>query len=200
MRIIKLLLKGLLFLVGILIAAWIFMPWKQVGEYSLSLAARPLGARGASLVYSTVETADAGFTVNDLSFAQGFFKFSFKSLTFRPNLLGTLLNIAPTCDVSFTGWEMKMSPPIRFGNGNFTAILTPQEVFLDRLRTDGDFAIAGFVGVDLTKMKISRAEAAIKVTEPIEPAMDFLKGELPLIKDGPGRWFLRRNEEVKRSQ
>ena len=202
MKILRLLLKTFVFFVGLVIAAWIFMPWKQVGEYAFSKAAAGTAGSGTPLSFSEVETADSGFTVSDVSVG-GFMKASFRSVTFRPDLLGTLLNMAPTCRVSFAGGEMvMMSSPIRFGNGRFLAVATPKEIFLDELRTDGEFSISGFLGINPVQKRISRAEAAIKTSEALESSMEFLKNGniLPLVQDGPGRWFLRRVSDTQKGQ
>ena len=85
-----------------------------------------------------------------------------------------------------------MAHPIRFGNGRFTAALAPREIFLNALRTDGDIAANGFITVDLEQMRIKRAEAAVQVAEAVEPNLESLANFLPLVREGPGRWFLRR--------
>ena len=55
MKMIRIFLKGLLFFAGVLASAWIFMPWKQVGEGALLLAARQL-----DVTYSSVENSSKG--------------------------------------------------------------------------------------------------------------------------------------------
>ena len=184
------LLKALLFLVAFVAALWASLPWREVGVASLTLAGDVLERNGMRLAFSDVEAAGGGFTVNGLA-VSGFTTFSFRSLTLRPQLMASLLSLAPVCEADFTGGEMTMGQAMNFGDGGFLLTAGRDGVLLERLRTDGDFAISGFVALDPGRMKISRAEAAISVPQSFEGNMETLQGFLPLVREGSG-WVLRR--------
>lgn len=192
---VKRLSRIVLFLAAFGVAAYWAMPWGQVGEYIFSNMAKKMSQQGSSLSYTSVSASGNGFTVEDVA-AKGLIKFSFKSLTVTPDLLGSLFNLAPTSRVSFTQGAFQMSQPLLLGNGRMTAMLRPDEIFLENLRTDGDFSVNGFVGIAPAQGRISRAEASIKVSENLESDMELLKGFLPLVKEAQGRWVLRRQKEA----
>lgn len=189
-RLATLLLKVFLFLAAFVAALWAFLPWREAGVASLTLAGDALERHGMRLAFSDVEAAEGGFTVNGLS-VSGFTTFSFRSLTLRPQLMASLLSLAPVCEADFTGGEMTMGQAMNFGDGGFLLTAGRDGVLLERLRADGDFAVSGFVAVDPARMKISRAEAAISVPQSFEGNMETLQGFLPLVREGGG-WVLRR--------
>ena len=196
MKAIRLVLKGLIFFAAFMAAVWIFMPWKQVGEFALNIAEEELGKRGMSLSYGSVEKAKSGFRVNNLTI-DGLMKFSFDSFTFEPSAVESLLNTGPTAHISFRRGEVAAKPPLRlvpmaFGNGRAAAVVTPGEIVIEDLFTDGEFAISGVLTIDLTEMRIGRADAPIRVADAIESNMQSFSLLLPLEQEGPGNWRLRR--------
>ncbi|MBQ9566288.1 MAG: hypothetical protein IJU98_11945 [Synergistaceae bacterium] len=183
--------KILLFLTAFGVSLWFFLPWREVGTAALSLGASELEKRGMRLSFSGVSDAEGGFTARDLSLG-GFLTLSFQSLTLRPQLLASLMNLAPVCEVEFQGGSVTMGQPMSFGSGGFLLTATPHEVLLERLRADGEFSLMGFVAIDLDKMRIGRAEAALKAPSSFEENMGTLQNFLPLVREGNGNWFLRR--------
>jgi hypothetical protein len=205
MRILSAMLKGLVFLTGVLIAAWVFMPWKQVGEAVLLAAAE---RTGASVGYSSVDGMSGGFAVRDLD-ARGLrvmgvpLNVSCKTLTIRPDLIASALNMAPTCDVAFTGsalgeisvTPMKKIPGITIGDGRFAVSAGSREILFEGLRSNGELAMAGALAlVPAAAPPIRWANVLISVkSEMFEKELPSLQGLLPLQQESPGRWALRRS-------
>jgi hypothetical protein len=113
-----------------------------------------------------------------------------------------LLNLAPTCSVTFTGASLaeiavtpvKKLPGIGFGDGRVTLVAGGQEIFLDSLRSGGELGMNGILLFDLSRMRIVRADLALNVrSEPFEnEVLPFLENQLPLRREGPGNWKLFR--------
>ncbi|MDR3265025.1 MAG: hypothetical protein LBT15_03340 [Synergistaceae bacterium] len=206
MKIIRILLKGLVFVIGVLIAAWVFMPWKQVGEAALLMAARRL-APPASISCSSVENAPGGFVVHDLDargLVNGLVNVSCKSLTIVPDLVASLFNLAPTCDIAFTGnalGEIPVTPfkkisGITLGDGRFTISGGAKEILLEGVQSNGELAMAGALTLAPNAGQlIGWADVMINVKlEAFEKDLPDLQAVLglPLQREGPGRWMLRR--------
>ena len=147
--------------------------------------------QGMRLGFSGVDAVEGGFAVRDLSLG-GLLNVSFQMLILRPQPLMSVLNLAPACEVEFQGGVVTMGQPLSLGDGSFLLTASPREVLLERLRTNGDFALQGFLTVDLNSMKIGRAEAALRVPASFEGNMGTLQNFLPLVREGNGNWFLRR--------
>ena len=192
MKLLKRALKALILLAGFLTALWLFMPWREVGAFAMSLAASRMERQGMTLTYRGVEASQGGFTVRDVSLS-GFTRFSCESLTLRPELLASLAVLAPVCEVAFTDGRLTIGQPMAFGDGGFVVTASPREVLFEKLRTNGDFRVLGFMTIDPERMKIGRAEAELIVPESFEENMRTLGNFLPLVKEGDGRWFLRRS-------
>ena len=202
-KILKFFLKGLLFIAGFAVAAWIFMPWKQVGEGALLWGSARLQAP-SSLTYSTVKGTSGGFVIEDLKAMRvnGLADITFRTLSVRPSLLATLANMAPTCRISFTGnaigeiavTPLKKIPGIAVGNGRFSVSAGRKEILLDDLRSDGDLAMNGALLLDLAAERPIRwADVALNVkSEAFEKELPALQNFLPLQQEAPGRWYLRR--------
>jgi hypothetical protein len=203
MKTLKFLLKGLLFVAGIGVAAWVFMPWKQVGEGVLLLASKRLNILSSSS-YASVGGVPGGFVVEDWE-ARGLMgkvDLSFRTLTIVPDIVASLMNMAPTCRVAFTGsalgeiavTPLKKIPGVTLGNGRLVVSLNRQGVLLEGLRSDGDLSMNGSLLVaPSASPPIRWADVAINVkSEPFEKEMSSLQMLLPLEQDAPGRWFLRR--------
>jgi hypothetical protein len=181
------------------------MPWKQVGESALLFVSRRLPSP-SSLSYSAVRSVPGGFAVENLGISRlaGMADVSCRTLTVVPDFVASLLNLAPTCSLSFTGASLaeiavtpvKKLPGIGFGDGRVTLAAGGQEIFLDSLRSNGELAMNGILLVDsdLSRMRIIRADLALSVrSEPFEnEVLPFLKNQLPLQQEGSGNWKLFR--------
>ncbi|MBQ3377888.1 MAG: hypothetical protein IJG62_06415 [Synergistaceae bacterium] len=189
----KLILKLLLLIIGFCIAFWMFLPWREVGGAALSLARHVLEQKGLRLNFAGVrsQNGEQGFIIDGLEIA-GFTNFSFDSLTIRPQILASLMNFAPVCDIRFRGGSMTMGQKINFGDGSLLLTASPNNILIENLRTNGDFAVNGFLAVNPAQSRISRAEASLQVPAEFESNMQTLKNFLPLVQDKNGNWFLRR--------
>ena len=201
----KIFLKILLFVTGLLLAGWIFMPWKQAGEAVLLLASKRLPA-SASLAYSTVGNAGRGFVVNDLEVRNlmGMVDMFFDSVTVVPDVSASLTGMTPTCLVSFTGavigdiavTPLKKMPGVAPGNGRCMVSVNRQGIFLDSLRSDGELSMSGSILINPSEMKIIWADVAMDVkSEAFEENLSLVGSvfDLPLHQNGSGRWLLRRS-------
>ena len=205
MKAISIFLKTLLFLVGVLMAVWIFLPWKQVGEYALAAAGRRLETP-ASITWGTVNNVPGGFVIEDLKAQRlmGMGDVSFRTVTVVPDLMASLLGMSPTCQISFTDntvseiavTPLKKIPGVALGNGSFIVSFSDQGILLDEVRSDGEIAMRGSLLLSPSSERlIGWAEVALDIkSEPFEKELPSLQMSLglPLQQDAPGRWFLRR--------
>ncbi|MDR2174725.1 MAG: hypothetical protein LBO82_02160 [Synergistaceae bacterium] len=203
MKAVKVLSGGLVFLAGAALAVWFFMPWQQVGESALLFVSRRL-PEPSSLSYSAVKSVPGGFSAENLSVSRlaGVTDVSCKTLTVVPDISASLLNLAPTCRVAFTGGALdeiavtpvKKLPGIDLGDGRAVVAAGRREIFLDGLRSNGELAMNGILLFDFSAMRIIRADVALNVrSEPFEnEVLPFLKNLLPLRQEAPGSWRLFR--------
>ncbi len=182
--------KILLLLTGFLYALWVFMPYKEMGKLAMSIAHSQLEKRGMRLAYSDVTGAEGGFTVNNLAL-NGAVNLSFSSITIRPRILSSILSLGLVSNISFKGLNIQVGQVMNFGDGGFLLTAGLGGILLEQLRTNGDFALNGYLSLDMAKMRIARAEARLNVPEEFEKNLETMKNFLPLVKEG-GRWYLRR--------
>ncbi|MDR1979883.1 MAG: hypothetical protein LBQ42_14205 [Synergistaceae bacterium] len=205
MKTVKILLKICVFVAGVVAAGWVFMPWKQVGETVLLSASRRLKAPFL-IAYSSVGNVPGGFAVEDLDVRglMGMLDVSFKKLTIVPDILASLLNMAPTCRVAFAGnalgeisvTPLKKIPGVVIGSGRVAVSFNRQGILLEELRSDGDLSMNGSLLLAPSADRLIHwANVAINVkSELFEKELPSLEAALglPLQQDAPGRWFLRR--------
>ena len=172
--------KILLFIIGFFYALYAFMEWQEVGRFAMSTAHSYLARQGMRVNYSDVSGVSDGFTVHNLTLS-GMANVSFNSVTIRPRFLASVMNLAPTAEISFKGGSVQIGQIINFGDGGFTLIARPSEIMLDQLRTNGDTA----------NMRIGRANAKLNVPEEFLPNMEMMMNFLPLMRAG-NQWFLSR--------
>ena len=182
--------KILLLLTGFLYALWVFMPYREMGKLAMSIAHSQLEKRGMRLAYSDVTGEKDGFTVNNLAL-NGAVNLSFSSITIRPRILSSILSLGLVSNISFKGLNIQVGQVMNFGDGGFLLTAGLGGILLEQLRTNGDFALNGYLSLDLAKMRIARAEARLNVPEEFEKNLETMKNFLPLVKEG-GRWYLRR--------
>ena len=180
------------------------MPWKQVGEAVLLAAYRRL-PEPVSFAYSTVGNAGRGFVVNNLEIRNlmGMVDVYFNTLTIVPDVAASLLGMAPTGRIAFTGavigdiavTPLRKIPGIAPGNGRVVVSINRQGIFLDNLRSDGELSAGGSLLVDPSAMRIAWADVAMDVrSEAFEENLSIIGSisGLPLHQEGSGRWHLRR--------
>ena len=183
-------LKIFLLIIGFGFSLYYFMPWAEAGKFAMSIAHSQLQARGMRLNYSDVSGEDDGFTVHNLTLS-GMVNLSFSSVTLRPQILSSVLSLAPVCDIEFKGGSIQLGQVMRFGDGGFL-LTAGREILLENLRTNGDFSVNGYLTLNTATMKIGRADARLDVPEAFANNMGMLRNFLPLVQEG-GRWYLRRN-------
>ena len=182
--------KILLLLTGFVYALWVFMPYREMGKLAMSIAHSQLEKRGMRLAYSDVTGEKDGFTVNNLAL-NGAVNLSFSSITIRPRILSSILSLGLVSNISFKGLNIQVGQVMNFGDGGFLLTAGLGGILLEQLRTNGDFALNGYLSLDLARMRIARAEARLNVPEEFEKNLETMKNFLPLVKEG-GRWYLRR--------
>ena len=189
-RLIINIIKILLLLTGFIYALWVFMPYREAGKLAMSIAHSQLEKRGMRLAYSDVTGEEDGFTVNNLAL-NGAVNLSFSSITIRPHILSSILSLGLVSNISFRGLNIQVGQVMNFGDGGLLLTAGLNGILLEQLRTNGDFALNGYLTIDLGSMKIGKAEARLNVPEEFEKNLEMIKNFLPLVKDGE-RWYLRR--------
>ena len=184
-------IKILLLLAAFIYALWIFLPYREVGKFAMSLAHKQLNARGMRLNWSDVSGESDGFTVSNLAL-NGTVNLSLSSITIRPRILASILSLAAVCDISFKGGNLRLGAIYNFGDGRFLLTAGRNEILLEQLRTNGDFAINGYITFSPANMRIGRANAQLNVPDEFANNLNMLRNFLPLVQEG-GRWYLRRN-------
>ena len=183
-------IKILLFIVCFFAAMYYFLEWKAVGNFAMSFAHSQLERQGMRMSYSDVSGEDGGFTINNMTL-NGMANISLASITIKPQLAASVKNLAPVCNICFRGLSIQLGQVMNFGDGEFTLTAWPGEVELNNLRTNGDFALNGYVTIDLSAMKLGHTEAKLDVPENFASNMGMLRNFLPLVQDGK-QWYLRR--------
>ena len=184
-------LKIILFTAGFISALWFFLPWRETGKAVMSLAHSRLSASGMRMNYSDISGESDGFTVHNLAL-NGMANFRFTSVTLRPRIAASILSFAPVCDVSFRGGSVQLGMSINFGDGHVLITAGRGEITCEDLRTNGDFALNGWLAVNPQAMRITRADARLNVPESFSQNMSMLQNFLPLVQDRD-TWYLRRN-------
>ena len=182
--------KILLFIVGFSFALYFFMDWRGAGKFFVYVAHSQAEKRGMRLNYSDVSAEEDGFTIHNLTL-NGMVNMSFSSLTIRPKFVASVLSMGAVCDINFKGGNIQLGQSLNFGDGGFLLTAGRSEILLENLRTNGDFALNGYITINPSTMKIARTEARLDVPESFSSNMDMLKNFVPLVREGD-RWFLRR--------
>ena len=81
---------------------------------------------------------------------------------------------------------------MNFGDGGVLITAGRSEVLLENLRTNGDFAINGYMTVNPSTMRITRADARLNVPDSFSQNLGMMRNFLPLVQEGDN-WYLRRN-------
>lgn len=174
---------------GLFAALYIFMPWREAGKFAMSAAHRILQQRGMRLNYSDISGTDGGFTVHNLKLS-GMADISLSSVTIKPEMLSSVLTLAPVCRITFTGGNVRLGQVMNFGDGGFL-LTAGREIMLDDLRTNGEFSLNGYMTIDTSTMRIGHADARLGIPESFSQNMNMMKNFLPLTQEG-GAWYLRR--------
>ena len=183
-------IKILLFIIAFCSALYAFLEWEPLGKVIMSLAHNRLERIGMRLNYSDVTGTDGGFTVNNLTL-NGMANIALSSITIKPQILSSILSFAPVCSISFNGAAVRLGQTLNFGDGGFLLTARPDELFLENLRTNGDFSLNGYLTVNTATMKLGRTDARLNVPDSFAQNMNMIRGFLPIVQEG-NRWYLRR--------
>ncbi len=184
-------IKILVFVIGFAAAFYYFMPWREVGNFAMSVASSRLERNGLRTGWSDVVGEDGGFTVNNLAL-RGVVNVSCESVTIKPNFASSVLSLAGVCELRFRGLKIMLGQSFSLGDGSVLLSASPSEILFEQLRTrGGDIMLNGDVAINPSEMKISRAEASVNVSSALEGSLGVLQNFLPLVNEG-GRWYLRR--------
>lgn len=183
--------KILLLITGFVWSLWLFMPWAEVGKFAVNVAYSQLSRHGMRLGYSDISGVDDGFVIHNLTLG-GVVNLSFGSLTIRPQVLTSMLSIAPVCDINFTDGSIQFGQVMKFGDGGVLLTAGRNEILLENLHTNGDFAINGYMTLDLVNTRIGSTNARLDVPADFDGSLDMMRNFLPLEQDGD-TWYLRRD-------
>ncbi len=183
--------KGILFVSGFVVAVWLSLSWKDVGQAVMSAAYSRLSDAGMRMSYSDITGEAGGFTVHNLALS-GLANVRFRSVTLRPKIAASVLSLAAVCEVEFSGGSVQLGMSLTFGDGGVLVTAGRREVMLENLRTNGEFSVNGWLAVNPQTMRLERADARVNVPESFTENMSILQNILPLVEQG-GRWYLRRN-------
>ena len=185
----KRLLTIIIFIAGLLIGIYKYLPYQSIGKLAMSIAHDQLQRRGMRLNYSDVSGEEVGFTVNNLKLS-GMPSVSLSSVTIKPEYLSSLATLSPVCEITFKGASIRLGQVLNLGDGGFL-LTAGNEVMLENLRTNGEFSLNGNMTIDMSNMRIGRAEARLEVPESFSQNMGMLRSFLPLVQEGD-KWYLRR--------
>lgn len=182
--------KILIFLIGFIFAVYYFADWQSLGKFAVSVAHSRLERSGMRMGYSDVSGEEDGFTIGNLTL-NGVANISFSSITIRPRIIPSILSMSAVCDISFRGCALRLGQAMNFGDGRVLVTASGNEILLENLRTNGEFALSGYMSIDTGSMKIGRADTRIDVPESFAGNMGMLQNFLPLVQEGD-RWYIRR--------
>ena len=182
--------KILIFLIGFIFAVYHFADWRSIGKFAVSMAHSRLERNGMRMGYSDVSGEEDGFTIDNLTL-NGAANVSFGSITIRPRIIPSILSMSAVCDITFRNCSVRLGQSMNFGDGRVLLTAGRNEILLENLRTNGDFALNGYLSIDTGSMKIGRADARIDVPESFEGNMGMIQNFLPLVREGD-KWYIRR--------
>ena len=181
--------KTIIFMAGLFSALYIFMPWREAGNFAMSTAHNILQRRGMRLNYSDVSGEDGGFTVHNVKLS-GMANISLSSVTIKPELTASILSLAPVCRITFTGGNVRLGQTMNFGDGRLL-LTAGREILLEDMKTNGEFSLDGYMTIDTSTLRIGHADAKLTVPEEFSQNMNMMKNFLPIVEEG-GTWYLRR--------
>ncbi|MCL2767384.1 MAG: hypothetical protein FWE49_01440 [Synergistaceae bacterium] len=198
MKILKLLMKLLLFIVGVLVSLWLLMPWGKVGEYAVLSAEKIASSKGFNTQHSSVSGSWRGpnIIVNDFTSKMALGGGEFKTLSFTPSFPQSMIQLAPVMSISFTGGKLSFPGGIDadIGSGNVEVSYKNGILFIRNLKNTGELSFDGSIAIDINSTKIDHADLMIKSPESIEQSLDSMKSMLPLTQESNGQWRLRRDK------
>ena len=198
MKFFKALIKTFIFIVGTLISLWLLMPWGKIGEYAVLSGERVVTSKGFNTHHSSVSGSWKGpsIKINDFTSKMALGGGEFKTLSFSPSFLKSIIQFSPVVSVSFTGGMLSFpgGNDADIGSGNFEVSLKNGILLLKNLNNTGELLLDGSIAIDINGARIENADLAIKSPEKIEQSLNSMKAMLPLTQESKGQWRLRRDK------
>ncbi len=182
--------KVFIFLIGFIFAVYHFTDWGSIGKFAVSLMHSRLERMNMRMEYSDVSEEEDGFTIGNLTL-NGTANVSFNGITIRPRILSSILSLSAVSDINFRGLSIRLGQSMNFGDGELLLTASGNEILFENLRTNGEFALNGYMSIDTGTMRIGRAEARIDVPESFKGNMGMLQNFMPLVQEG-NHWYIRR--------
>lgn len=183
--------RVLIFLIGFTIALYYFADWRSIGKFAVSIAHSRIERTGMRMGYSDISGEEDGFTIGNLTL-NGVANVSFGSITIRPRIISGILSMGAVCDINFRNCSIRLGQSMNFGDGRVLLTASGNEILLENLSTNGEFALNGYISIDTSNMKIGRADARIDIPESFADNMGMIQNFIPLVQEGD-KWYLRRN-------
>ena len=193
----KVLIKTLIFAVGALVSLWLLTPWGKIGEYAILSVEKTAISKGFNAQHSSVNGSWKGpnIKVNNFVSKMAFGGGEFKTLSFSPSFLQSIIQFSPVISVSFTDSTLFFpgGNAIDIGSGNFEVSRKNDKLLFRNLKNTGEFLLEGNIAIDVKGPKIDNADLMIKSPEKTEQSLYLMKAILPLTQESKGQWRLRRD-------
>ena len=197
MKLFKVLIKTLIFIVGALASLWIFMPWGEMGEYAVLSAEKTASSRGYNIQHSSVSGSWIGpsILINDFASRMVLAGGEFKTLRLSPSFIQSLIRFSPVMSVSFTGGKLSLpgGNDADLGSGRVEISLKNGILLLNNLRSTGELSFDGFATININSARIENADIMINSPERIESSLNSMSIMLPLTRESAGQWRLKRD-------
>ena len=196
MKLLKILIKTLIFIIGTLISLWLLMPWGAIGEYGVLSMERIASSRGFNIQHSSVSGSWIGPTIriNGFTSRMAFGGGEFRTLSLSPSIIQSFIQLSPVISVSFTGGTLSLpgGNDADMGSGTVEISLRNGILLLNNLKSTGELSLDGNIAIDINGARIETADLMIRSPERIETSLNSMRAILPLIQESNGQWRLRR--------
>lgn len=190
-------MKTFIFIVGALVALWIFMPWDKIGEFIVLSAERRASSMGVSVRHSSVSGSWYGpkIVINDFSGKYLIAGGEFRIISVTPLYVQSIIHFSPAMSVSFSGGKVSL-PVVNdtdLGSGQVEVSYKDGVVLLKNLISDGEISLNGYIAI--RGREIDEADLMIKVPEKFESYMSTMKAMIPsLNKESTVLWRIKKEK------
>ena len=199
MKYLKKLMNVFIFLFGALIALWFFMPWGKIGEYGVLSAEKMVSSRGLTAQHKSVSGSWRGPTIgiNDFSAKMVLGGGEFKTISFSPSFIQTIIKFAPTVSVSFIGGKLLLpGNEADLGRGKVDVSYKKGILSLRNFKSEGELSFDGFITLGVDNREIINADLIIRAPEKFETPFGMVKRLIPsLVQESTGQWRIRKDEK-----
>ena len=200
MKYLKKFLKVFIFIIGVMIAIWISLPWDKIGEYAVLIAERRVSSMGFTARHSSVNGSWKGpnIKVNDFAAKMTLGGGEFQSISVTPSYLKSITQFAPVISVSFSGGKVFLpgGSEADMGAGQVEISFKNGILSLRNFKSVGDLSFDGFIVIDVKNgVKIDNADMIIKATSSAEVSLNFLSQMVrDMTKESAGQWRIKREK------